>query len=143
MQTGESWPVRPLRTSLLAIALASACALLLTAAAGGSGPDSPCRSTPCVAQLKVGPDELKWRSIELFYPANEELDATLTARGRRLALVESWGPGDCRGAYRGSGIVAVAKACGDSTPLRVRAYRHKRKRIRLVVSYRATPVMTG
>ena len=104
-------------------------AIAAPAALGGADPAAPCRATACKAEMKVGADELKWRSIENFYPQNEELAATLTARGRNLRVLETWGPEGCRSAYRGSGIVAVVKACGEETPLRV--------------SYRATPVMAG
>lgn len=67
----------------------------------------------------------------------------LIAPGRRLRLLERWGPQQCRAASRGSGIIALVKACGSQTPLRLRAYRLKRKRLKLVVAYRATPVLSG
>jgi hypothetical protein len=126
--------------ALVALALLAAPASVL----GGADPSAPCRPTACEAEMKVGLDELKWRSIETFYPANEDLTATLTARGKTLRAVETWGPDDCRTAYRGSGTIAVVKACGDATPLRLHAYRvKKRKRIELVVSYQAAPTMMG
>jgi hypothetical protein len=135
------------RTSSSALIVAAGATLVLAiatpAALGGADPAAPCRATACWAEMKVGEDELKWRSIENFYPHNEELAATLTARGRNLRVLETWGPEGCRSAYRGSGIVAVVKACGEETPLRIRAYRMKRKRVKLVVSYKATPVMGG
>ncbi len=131
-------------STLIAAAGATlALAIAAPAALGGADPTAPCRTTACKAEMKVGADELKWRSIENFYPQNEELAATLTARGRKLRVLETWGPDGCRSAYRGSGVVAVVKACGEETPLRIRAYRMKRKRVKLVVSYRATPVMAG
>jgi hypothetical protein len=125
------------------IAPATVGVLLSTPFAGAADPSAPCRVSPCRAEMKVGPDELRWRSVETFYPANERLKAVLSARGRRLRLVERWGPERCRGAYRGSGIVAVVKACGPETPVRVRAYRLKRRAVKLVVAYRATPMISG
>jgi hypothetical protein len=125
------------------IAPATAGMLLLTPFAGAADPSAPCRVSPCRAELKVGPDEVRWRSVESFYPANERVKTVLSARGRRLRLLERWGPEGCRRANRGSGIVAVVKACGPETPVRVRAYRLKRRAVKLVVAYRASPVMGG
>jgi hypothetical protein len=129
------------RPTPLLIAGLACLALLGTAvpAVVRAHPDDPCRLSACEVRLKVGEDETKWRSIETFYPFNEQVVVTLKARGRPLTAVETWGPGGCRTAYNGSGIVAVAKACGSQTPLRVRAYRMKRKRTKLVVAYRALP----
>jgi hypothetical protein len=125
------------------IAPAAAGMLLSAPLAGAADPSAPCRVSPCRAEMKVGTDEVRWRSVESFYPANERVKAVLSARGRRLRLLERWGPEGCRGAYRGSGIVAVVKACGAETPLRVRSYRLKRRAVKLVVAYRATPMMGG
>ena len=118
------------------LAPAAAGMLLSISLAGAADPSAPCRVSPCRAEMRVGPDEVRWRSVESFYPANERVKAVLRARGRRLRLLERWGP-------RGSGIVAVVKACGPETPVRVRAYRLKRRAVKLVVAYRASPVMGG
>ena len=128
------------------VALALACAALLgagTPAAGGDGPDSPCRTSPCKARLLVGYERTKWRSVETFYPRNEAVRAQLRVNGRKLRFDGSFGPGGCRWRYLGSGLVVVVKVCGDVTPIRVRADRFKGKRSSLSVAYQAAPAVRG
>ena len=137
-------PAQPKTISFWVGALVSIGLLVTTAPALGDAAypgGASCRADRCEARLRVGSDETKWRSIETFYPNNERIVAALKAKGRRLELVEAWGPKRCRRAYHGAGIVAVVKACGEATPLRVRAYRIKRKRIKLYVGYRAEQVL--
>jgi hypothetical protein len=135
---------RATRAALAGAALTSLTLLATAAPApGAAGPGAPCRAVACQVEMTVGLDQMKWRSIEIFYPRNEDLEATLSSRGSALRPVETWGPNGCRSAYRGGGIVAVVKACGDATPFRVRAYRTKRTRVSLVVTYRASPSLGG
>jgi len=127
------------------IAIASSCLALMAAAppAAGGGPDDPCRAEACTAKLHVADETARWRSIETFYPQNEEVAVTLTVRGRKLRLDDTFGPNECRSRYLGSDLVAIVKACGDVTPLRVRASRFKGKRGNLVIGYQALPAMRG
>jgi hypothetical protein len=130
----------------LAIAAGLSCLALMTAAppaAGGGTPDDPCRQAPCRVRLHVADETARWRSFETFYPQNEEVATTLRVSGRKLRLDETFGPSGCRSRYAGSGLVAIVKACGDVTPLRVRANRFKGKRRDLVIAYQALPAMRG
>jgi hypothetical protein len=135
--------VRP-KPRILAATAASCLALLLSAVpASSGGPDDPCRQEPCRAKLRIRSDVTKWFSAQTFYPRNEALVAVLRVEGRKLAFDEAFGPGACRSRYVGSGLMVIVKACGDVTPLRVRATRLKGPNRRLNVSYQAIPAIRG
>jgi len=136
--------VRPNRRIQIATAL-SCLGLLLAApaATGGGSPFDPCRQQPCKAKLRIVRDVTKWRSAQTFYPYNEALVSALRVRGRKLRLDGAFGPGGCRSRYIGSGLMAIVKVCGNVTPLRVRIARLKGRKAKLVVTYRAVPLMRG
>lgn len=117
-------PRRCASLSVLAAAFAS-FALLAPQVGSGSMPVD-CREVTCSATFDVGKTARKWASPEAFYPNNEQVFAALaTARGP-LTLLRTYGAEMCRHRFFGGGISALVKACGDMTPVRVRAVQLKR-----------------
>lgn len=128
-----------------AVAAAFAGTLLAAGSAGpvGAMPEDACRVVACSATLTVDEATVRWASIELFYPYNEDVSVTLTAAGRPLRWASSGGPNDCRQSYRGAGIGATVRLCGPQTSLRIRAKRRRPGMADLVVTYQAVPFLDG
>jgi hypothetical protein len=138
---------RRIRRRILRRALGAAFAGTLVAAGSagpvGAMPDDPCRIAACRATLTVDGTTVRWASIELFYPNNEDVSVTLTAAGRTLRLASSGGMNGCRQSYRGAGFGATVRVCGTATRLRIRAKRRRAGMADLAVTYQAVPFLDG
>jgi hypothetical protein len=128
-----------------ALGAAFAASLLAAGSAGPAGamPEDSCRVAACNATLTVDAATVRWASIELFYPNNEDVVVTLTAADRVLRLASSGGVNGCRQSYRGGGMGVTVRVCGTATPLRIRAKRRHPGMTDLAVTYQATPFFDG
>jgi hypothetical protein len=128
-----------------ALGLAFAGALLAAGSAGPAAamPDDPCRLAACSVTLTVDEAPVRWNSVELFYPNNEDVVVTPSVAGRTLRLSSSGGVEGCRQSYRGMGLVATVRVCGTETPVRIRAKRRRPGMVDLVITYQAAPFMDG
>jgi hypothetical protein len=125
------------------VALAGALLGAWSAGPAGAMPDDPCRVTPCSATLTVDEAPVRWNSVELFYPQNEDVVVTLSVAGRTLRQSSSGGVDGCRRSYRGAGLVATVRVCDTETPVRIRAKRRRRGMVDLAIVYQAAPFMDG
>jgi hypothetical protein len=134
--------LRALRRAAVA---AFAGTLLAAGSAGPAGamPEDPCRVSSCSTTLTVDDAPVRWNSVELFYPYNEDVAVTLSVAGRALRVASSGGVDGCRQSYRGSGLVATVRVCGSETPVRVRAKRRRVGMVDLAIVYQAAPFMDG
>jgi hypothetical protein len=109
---------------------------------GGASPTSPCREVTCTVSFAVGSKVKRWRSPEVFFPANEQVLAKLVASKSEATLLKSYGAALCKHRFYGSAMSILVTACGPQSQISLRAVRLKRGLRRLTITYAADPYMS-